>query len=127
MCDARLRFHLFTVIASGQTNNAVAYKATGLHETIDKLPSGLYVAGDAAYMLTEHLLVPFTRSCREDPGKDSYNFYLSQLRIRIEMSFGLSTTKWQCLQKKLESSLESSANILEACARMHNYVLDCKI
>ena len=27
----------------------------------------------------------------------------------------------------LESSLEKSAKILEACARMHHYVLDCKI
>jgi hypothetical protein len=127
MCDASLRFHLFTVIAPGQTNDAVAYEATSLHETINELPSCLNLAGDAAYMLTEHLLVPFTGSCSDDPDKDSYNFYLSQLIIRIEMSFGLSTTKWRCLRKKLESSLENSANILEACARLHNYVLDCKI
>jgi hypothetical protein len=89
MCDASLRFHLFTVIAPGQTNDAVTYKATGLHKTINELPSGLYLAGDAAYMLTEHLLVPFTGSCRDDPGKDSYTFYLSQLRIQIKMSSGL--------------------------------------
>jgi hypothetical protein len=51
MCDASLRFHLFTIIAPGQTNDAVAYEATGLHETINELPSGLYIAGDAAHML----------------------------------------------------------------------------
>jgi hypothetical protein len=105
MCDARLRFCFFTVIAPGQTNDAVAYEATCIHDIIDKLTSGLYVAGDAAYMLTEHLLVPFTGSCRHDPDKDSYNLYLSQLRIRIEMSFGLLTTKWRCLRSKLKSSL----------------------
>lgn len=127
MCDARLRFHLFAVVAPGQTNDAVAYEATGLHDIIDKFPSGLYIVGDAAYVLTEHLLVPFTGSCRQDADKDSYNFFLSQLRIRIEMSFGLLTTKWRCLRKKLENTLENTAIILEACARMHNYVLDCKI
>jgi hypothetical protein len=63
------------------TNDAVTYEETCLHEIIDKLPSGLYVAGDAAYILTEHLLVPFTGSCKLDPGKDSFIFYLSQLRI----------------------------------------------
>ncbi len=99
MCNSRLRFQLFTVVAPGQTNDAVTYEATGLHDIIDKLPSGLYVAGDAAYVLTEHLLVPFTGSCRQDPDRDSYNFYLSQLRIRIEMTFGLLTTKWRCLRK----------------------------
>ncbi len=46
------------IFAPGQTNDAVACKATGLHEIIDKLPSGLFIAGDAAYMLTEHLLFP---------------------------------------------------------------------
>jgi hypothetical protein len=103
MCDSRLRFLFFSVIAPGQTNDAVAYEETGLHAIINQLPSGLYVAGDAAYILTEHLLVPFTGSCRQDPDKDSYNFYLSQLRIRIEMAFGLLTTKWRCLRKKLGS------------------------
>jgi hypothetical protein len=79
-------------------------------------------------MLTKHLLVPLIGSCREDPDKDSYNFYLLQLRIRIEMSFGpLTTNKWQCLRRKLKSSLENSAKLLEACARLHNYILDCKI
>jgi hypothetical protein len=127
MCDARLRFHLFAVVAPGQTNDAVAYEATGLHDIIDKFPSGLYIVGDAAYVLTEHLLVPFTGSCRQDADKDSYNFFLSQLRIRIEMSFGLLTAKWRCLRKKLENTLENTATIPEACARMHNCVLDCKI
>jgi hypothetical protein len=87
--------------------------------------SGAFIAGDAAYVLTEHLLVPFTGSCKEDADKDSYNFYLSQLRIRIEMAFGLLTTKWHILRRKLERSLTNSSRILEACARMHNYVLNC--
>jgi hypothetical protein len=64
-------------------NYAVAsYEEMGLHKIMDKLPSGLYVAGNAAYILTEHLVVSFTGSCRqEDADKDNYNFYLSQLRI----------------------------------------------
>ena len=37
---------------------------------------------------------PFTGSQQADPTKDAYNFFLSQVRIRIEMAFGLLTTKW---------------------------------
>jgi hypothetical protein len=33
--------------------------------------------------------------------KDVYNFYFSQLRIRIEMSFGLLVNKWVLHQKPL--------------------------
>jgi hypothetical protein len=100
----------------GQTNDAVAHEETCLKEIIDKLPSGLYIAGDAAYILTEHLLVPFTGSCRLDPNKDSFTFYLSQLRIQIEMAFGVLTAKWRCLREKVETSLENSAKLIEACA-----------
>ena len=43
------------------------------------------------------------------------------------MTFGPSTAKWRCLRKKLETSLESSAKLPEACAGVHDCVLDCKI
>ena len=81
-CDARLRFMMFTVIAPGQMNDAGAREAAGLRETIDNLPGGLCVAGDAACVLTEHPLVPFTGSNRQDPDRDSCNFCLSQLQQR---------------------------------------------
>jgi len=87
-----LRFLFFAVIAPGQTNDAVAYEQIMLHEIIEKFASGAFIAGNAAYILTEHMIVPFTGSCKQDPDKDSYNFFLSHLRIRIEVVFGLLTT-----------------------------------
>ena len=57
-------------------------------DKIQKLAPGRFLVGDAAYELTEHLLTPFTGSQRLDQGKDAFNFYLSQVRIRIEMAFG---------------------------------------
>jgi hypothetical protein len=52
MCDARLQFHLLlqgTQMMQLLTRQLVFMK---------QLPSGLFIAGDAAYMLTEHLLFP---------------------------------------------------------------------
>jgi hypothetical protein len=69
----------------------------------------------------------FMGSCKQDPDKDIYNLYLSQLRIQIEMLFGLLILERRVLRRKLEMSpLENSARIIEVCARMHNYVLNCK-
>jgi hypothetical protein len=92
-----LRFLFFAVIAPGQTNNAVTYKLTNLQDIIENFAPGAFIVGDAAYLLMEHLLVPYTGTSKQNPDKDSYNFYLSQLRIRIKMSFGLLTTKWKIL------------------------------
>ena len=80
---------------------------------LDDLPLGAYIVGDAAYTLTDKYLTPFTGSQRSDPTKDACNFYLSQVRIRIEMAFGLLTTKWQLLKHPLGVSLSSAADVLE--------------
>jgi hypothetical protein len=97
-----------------------------LAEIIENLPAGLFIAADAAYVVTEHVLIPFTGSQRQDRVKDTFNFFLSQLRIRIENAFGLLTTKWKILRKPLECSLKTNADILQICALLHNYVIDNK-
>ena len=57
-------------------------------DIINNLPTGIFVVADAAYTLLEHLLVPFIGCMADDPDRDAYNFYTSQMRIRIEMAFG---------------------------------------
>ena len=89
VCTHDLTFIYFGVVAPGSTNNIIAITKTGnLMDEIRKLAPGRFLVGDAAYELTEHLLTPFTGSQRLDQGKDAFNFYLSQVRIRIEMAFG---------------------------------------
>jgi hypothetical protein len=124
LCDSDLRFLHFSVIAPGKTADCRAFEDTGLMAVVDNLPSGIYLVGDAAYMLTEHMLVPFTGSEKLDVEKDAYNFFQSQVRIRIDMAFGRLTTKWRILRRKLESSLMVSSQVLTACAMLHNFVID---
>ena len=68
---------------------------------------GKYVVSDNAYVCLEHLLTPFSGKQRNDAVKDSYNYYLSQLRIRIEQTFGYMMTKWCILQQPLPSKLKN--------------------
>ena len=76
------------------------------------LPLGAYIVGDAAYTLTEKCLTPFSGSQQADPTKDAYILFLSQVRIRIEMAFGLPTTKWQLLKQLYRVSLNDAAYTL---------------
>ena len=111
------------MVGPGSINDNRSYKKCGLDEVIDNLPEGYYILGDAAYSLSNNLLIPFVGSHRDDIAKDAYNFFLSQLRIRVEMSFGLLVRKWGILQQKLGCSLNTNSDILVACGRLHNYVL----
>ena len=93
VCNSDLRFLFFAVMGPGSKSDQPAYEDTGLAAIFELLPLGLFIAADAACVVTEHILIPFIGSHREDRVKDAFNFFLSQLRIRIENAFGLLTTK----------------------------------
>ena len=127
-CDANLRFHFFGVVGPGKTNDNVAFPRCGiLYDKVNKLPIGLYFLGDAAYTLSDTLLIPFTGSQRDDVDNDAYNFYLSQLRIRIEMAFGRLVRKWGILKKNMAYKLAKTSLILQVCAKLHNFVIDWQL
>ncbi|KAL7554114.1 hypothetical protein ACHAWF_017515 [Thalassiosira exigua] len=119
-----LQFMYFGVISPGSTNDNISYpQATGLKEMFDNLPLGLYAVGDAAYTLTENLLIPYSGVDRFLPVHDTFNYYLSQLRIRVEMAFGRLVRKFGILNGKIEGSLDRVTAILTACARLHNFII----
>jgi hypothetical protein len=85
ICDLKCRFIYLASAAPGGCNDIVAFRRFGLQQMINSLPLGHYIlVGDNAYVCSEHLLTPFSGN---ESRKDSYNFYISQLRIRIEMTF----------------------------------------
>ena len=124
VCDRRSRFIFFGVVAPGKCGDQVAFERTPLLQFIRDLPAGYFLIGDAAYSVGESMLTPFTGGHRNDPIKDAYNFFLSQLRIRIEMAFGLLTNKWRILHSPLQTNLARCSDILMACARLHNFCID---
>ena len=124
ICDSDCCFTFFDVVAPGKASDQVAFERTSIHEQIMALPMGKYLVGDAAYQVSNVVLAPFTGSQREDPGKDAFNFFLSQLRIRIEMAFGLLLqTKWGVLNRPLQGNLATAAKVVQTCARLHNFCL----
>jgi len=68
--------------------------APGLREVFESLPLRRYGIADAAYTLSEHILIPFTGADRLDSAQDAFNYYLSQLRVRAEMAFGILVNKF---------------------------------
>lgn len=108
---------------AGRTPDISAYKKIKLSGLVEALPVGFYVVGDAAYVPTEHMLTPFSGSQRDDEGNSIFNFYLSQLRIRIEMAFGQLTTRWRILRSPLTVSLVKASKVIECCMRLQNFYI----
>ena len=91
---------------------------------IQKLPPRRFVISDNAYVCSETLLTPFSANEKKDPAKDAFNFYLSQLRICIEQTFGLMSGKWRILRQPLQMKLKNAAKVFMCITRLHNFIIN---
>ena len=87
MCDPNLVFMYVAVAGPGRINDSRAFSCcTGLIEWFETLPDWCLVLADNAYPLTTKMLVPHNVTELMSEYHRTYNFYLLQLRIRIEMA-----------------------------------------
>ena len=80
--------------------------------------------GDNAYVCSETLLTPFSGIEKDDTSKDAFNFYLSQLRIHIEQTFGLMTGKWRILCHPPQIKLKNVGKVFMFITRLHNFCIN---
>lgn len=126
-CDHHCRFVYFAFASPGVTADRYAVKHCSLSRLIEGLPIGICAIGDAAYEATEHMVPVFMGHDRTKKRNDNFNFYASQLRIRIEMAFGLMQGKWGILLRPLGSNLVNVKELVQCIARLHNWVITERI
>jgi len=61
---------------------------------------------------------------RDEPTRDAFNFYLSQLRIHIEQTFGIMTTKWRILCQPLQVHLKNVGKIYMCITWLNNFCIN---
>jgi hypothetical protein len=109
----------------GKVNDLRAFEASSIQDKVQQLPDLFFIVGDNAYICSEHLLVPFPGGHSVNSREDSFNYYLSQLRCRIENCFALFVGKWGILWRPLQVCLRHQPLLLTALACLHNFVIDC--
>jgi DDE superfamily endonuclease len=123
-CDSKCRFIHVSINSPGSTNDIVAYAESSLSETVCNLPFGKYIVADNAYINSNFLLTPYSGQHKNDVAKDTFNFYWSQCRIRIEQAFGQLTNVWRIFKKPMRLDLENVPRFILAAMRLHNYLID---
>ena len=127
MCDTNLHITYILVAGNGGTSNAQTFrKLHKLRDWLLRLPDGFFILGDNAYGLTSKLLIPFSGASEQDTFNDTYNFFLSQLHIRVEMAFGRLSTKWRIFRSNLlaVNGIQQKIQIVRVGAKLHNYVIN---
>jgi hypothetical protein len=93
--DSKKRFLWVSPLHQGSMFDSVAFGQTGLHRGLDELSqwlrrNGFYLIGDSAYNLAGWMIIPYSHGASMQVGdvKDSFNFWHSNARIRVECAFG---------------------------------------
>ena len=72
-------------------------------------------------------MVPLKGPQKHIQENDAFNFYLSQLRIKIEQTFGFLTKKWRIVRRSLGSNINFAIKLLHACSKLYNFCINEKI
>ena len=123
-CDHKCRFVYAALAKPGGVNGIAAFRKTQLSQMIQKLPLRRFVVGDNAYVCAETLLTPFSDVEQDDQSKDAFDFYLSQMKIRIEQTFGIMTRKWRILHQLLPMHLKNFGRVFMCITRLQNFCIN---
>jgi DDE superfamily endonuclease len=93
VCDHQCRFTFIGVAGPGNMGNRDAVNVNSLGTVIESLPGLFCAIWDCAYTPAKQLVPIYRGDDARTPRNDNFNFYASQLRIRIKMAFGLFVKK----------------------------------
>lgn len=133
ICDARGRFLDLSIMFPASTSDCLAFEQSDLYKQLldGILAEGLCLFGDNAYINSPFMSTPFpkvgTGQEVTNVRKDAYNFYFSQLRIRIECAFGIFVHRWALLRGifPVNTPMKRIISSVIAMAKLHNYLIDC--
>ena len=124
-CDAMLRFHMFSCVSAGSTNDIMAWTFCSMKHLLDNghLPEPYYFVGDEAFICSQQFLVPWSgRGLPAD--KDSFNYHLSSMRQCIERAFALLTNRWGIFWRPLRCAYDRWTLVCMVAAKLHNFCID---
>ena len=124
VCDSQCCFTYASVAAPGGWNDLAVYRQLHIATEIERLPLGKYIIADNAYICTEHVLTPFSGPEKYEIPKDAYNFFISQARIRVEMTFGRFTNKWRFFGRPVQCRLHNVGRLFMCATQLHNFCID---
>ena len=128
ICDHELRFLDVCIRYGGATSDLLAFEASNIKASLEKegfLMDGLCVFGDNAYVNTRYMATPYP-GVRGANDKDSYNFFFSQLRIKIECAFGVLVNRWGFLRTRAPQkyTVEKTMATVSCLCRLHNFFIN---
>ncbi|XP_065654502.1 uncharacterized protein LOC136081138 [Hydra vulgaris] len=100
---------------------ARTFLPTNLSKIIDNIEIGPLILGDSAYPLKNWLMKPYSDRGNLSIEEAKFNVSLSKCRVVVENGFGRLKGRFQCLLKRLDTTVEHTVNIVTTCCILHNF------
>jgi hypothetical protein len=119
-----------SVVYGALAADCVAFEASDLRARLEDglLQNGHVLFGDNAYLNSFFMATPYS-NVSGNPNKkseDNYNFFHSQLRIRVECAFGMLVARWGILRMAISNKITMTRTtaLVNTLARLHNFCLE---
>jgi hypothetical protein len=119
-----------SIAYGGSAADCVAFEASDLYARLSNglLKKERVLFGDNVYLNSLFMVTPYT-NIAGNPNKkneDNYNFFHSQLRIRVECAFGMLAARWGCLRMALHHNITVTEVIalVNTLVHLHNFCLE---
>jgi hypothetical protein len=125
VCDVRGRFLDLSITYGGASSDVLAFKNSALFKLLEKgiLLKDLTLFGDDVYINSSYMATPYPNT--SGGLKDNYNFFHSQLQIRIECAFGMLVKRWGILRMAIPQniSMKKTIVLVNCLAKLHNFCI----
>ena len=127
--DKKKRVLFRSIESRGAEHDSTAFKRTGLYKWLmdnnwyELKRRGYFFIGDSAYSLRSFLMTPYDNTMHGTP-EDNFNYFHSSARIVVECAFGEIDLRWGILWRPLKFALELNCKVIDACMRLHNFIVD---
>ena len=126
--DKKKRILYRNIRSRGAEHDSTAFKNSPFYEWIMTnwsalAQKGYYFIGDSAYALKSFLLTPYD-NVQHGTDEDNFNFFHSSSRIAVECAFGEIDLRWGILWRPLKFTLQHNCFVIDACMRLHNFIVD---
>ncbi|KAG7342673.1 DDE superfamily endonuclease [Nitzschia inconspicua] len=126
VADCRGKFLDMSVRYPASTSDCIAFESSALYGRLTNglLAEGLCLFGDNAYLNAPFLATPYPNV--SSGHMDAYNYFHSQLRIRVECAFGMFVQRWGILRSAIPKgiSIRKTTAMVLALAKLHNFCID---
>ena len=117
-----------SITSRGADHDSSAFKNSPLYKWLLTnwkwlAKKGFYFIGDSAYSIKSFILTPFDNTLHAT-AEDNFNYFHSSSRIAVECAFGEVDLRWGILWRPLKFSLINNTSVIDACMRLHNFIVD---